>query len=234
MTDTRARHSPDLAAPGRSVLLCGATGVVGSECLRLLSVDPAFGRVVTIGRRPVPPAQQASAHMSRIEQHVVDFDNLAAHAGVFAVDAIICALGTTMRRAGSKERFREVDLGYPLAVARTGVEQGASHFVLVSSIGAAAGSRAFYTRVKGELEDAVSSLPYRSITIVRPSLLLGERREFRLGEAIGKRFAALMPRRFRPVEASAVAAVLIQAAKDDVPGHRVIESQQIPAARSTQ
>jgi uncharacterized protein YbjT (DUF2867 family) len=217
------------SAPDPSVLLCGATGLVGSECLRLLAVDPAFGRVVTIGRRPLTAAQQALTDMSRIEQHVVDFDNLAAHAGAFAVDAIICALGTTLRQAGSKGRFRQVDLGYPLAVARLGVEQGASHFLLVSSIGADAGSRAFYTRVKGELEDAVSGLPYRSITIVRPSLLLGERREFRLGEEIGKRFAFLMPRRYRPVPASAVAAVLVQAAKDDAPGRRVIESQEIPA-----
>jgi uncharacterized protein YbjT (DUF2867 family) len=229
MTGARARQLSDVAAQGRSVLLCGATGLVGSECLRLLAADSGFGRIVTIGRRPLPAAQQNPATASHIEHRVVDFDHLAAHAGLFAVDVIICALGTTIRQAGSKERFRQVDLGYPLATARLGVEQGASHFLLVSSIGARAGSRAFYTRVKGELEEAVSRLPYRCITIVRPSLLLGERREFRLGEEIGKRLAGLLPRRYRPVEASAVAAVLVRAAKEDMPGHRVIESRDILA-----
>jgi uncharacterized protein YbjT (DUF2867 family) len=220
--------------PDPSVLLCGATGLVGSECLRLLIRDPAFSRVVTIGRRPLPAALVDSVAAARLEHHVVDFDDLDADAGVFAVDRIICALGTTIRRAGSKARFRQVDLDYALAVARLGVERGATHFLLVSSLGADAESRVFYTRVKGELEDAVSSLPYRSITIVRPSLLLGERREFRLGEEIDKRLAFLMPRRYRPVAASAVAAVLVQAAKDDAPGRRVIESQQIQALTATQ
>jgi uncharacterized protein YbjT (DUF2867 family) len=219
--------------PAPSVLLCGATGLVGGECLRLLAADAFFGRVVTIARRPLPASQVAAAGR-RSEHHVVDFDNLDAQADLFAVDRIICALGTTIRQAGSKARFRQVDFDYALAIARLGVARGATHFLLVSSIGADAGSLVFYSRVKGELEDAVSKLPYRGITIVRPSLLLGERRDTRLGEEIAKRFGFLMPRRYRPVEASAVAAALVQAAKDDVPGHRVIESRQIPPVSTEQ
>jgi uncharacterized protein YbjT (DUF2867 family) len=108
-----------------------------------------------------------------------------------------------------------------------GLPQGARHFLLVSALGANARSRIFYNRVKGDVEDAIRALPYRSITIVRPSLLLGERGEFRLGESIGKLFATITPRRYRPVHARQVAAVLLRAAVEDRAGVRVIESREI-------
>jgi uncharacterized protein YbjT (DUF2867 family) len=97
----------------------------------------------------------------------------------------------------------------------------------VSAVGADAHSRIFYNRVKGELEDALRSLGFRSLTILRPSLLLGPRREFRLGEQVAKRFAWLVPGRYRPVDARDVAAALVRAAKEDVPGMRIIESDEI-------
>ena len=210
-----------------SVLLVGATGLVGRECLRLLLADPAFERVVVLTRRPLDWV--AIPNASKLEEHVIEFDNLRAHAELLQVDQITCALGTTIKQAGSQERFREVDFGLPLEIARMGSEQGAQHFLLVSALGADAGSRVFYNRVKGELEDAVSALPYRSVTIVRPSLLLGERTEFRLGEEVGKRLAFLVPARYKPVAAASVAAALVRAAKEDLPGRRIIESAQIPA-----
>lgn len=222
---------PTRGEPGtRSVLLCGATGLVGTECLELLAADQFFRRVAVLTRRPLPPEISAHLDTSKIEEHVIDFDELAAHDDLLDVDQIICALGTTIKKAGSKERFREVDFGYPLAIARMGVRQGARHFLLVSAVGADAASRIFYNRVKGELEEAVRALPYRSITIVRPSLLLGERTEFRLGEEIAKRLSFLAPSSYKPVAASAVAAVLVQAAKEDRPGRRVIESDRIRSA----
>jgi uncharacterized protein YbjT (DUF2867 family) len=143
------------------------------------------------------------------------------------VNAIICALGTTIRQAGSRERFRRVDLEYPLAVARLGLQRGARHFLLVSSLGASARSRVFYTRVKGELEDALLAMPYPAITIARPSLLLGQRAEFRLGEEVARRLAPLVPGPYKPVPAAAVAAALVRAAREDRPGHRIIESAEI-------
>ena len=164
-----------------------------------------------------------------VEAHVFDFEELHARASLFDVDQIICALGTTIRQAGTQQAFRVVDYEYPLTAARLGVERGARHFLLVSSIGASARSPVFYSRVKGELEDAVLALPYRSITIARPSLLLGPRAEHRLGEQIGRRLAFLAPPKYRPVDAHAVAAVLVRAAKDDAPGRRIIESREIRA-----
>jgi uncharacterized protein YbjT (DUF2867 family) len=207
----------------KSLLLLGATGLVGSHCLRLLATDPAFGRVVVLTRRPLA-VEQISGN---VEPHVVDFGNLVAYAELFRVDQILCALGTTIRQAGSQVRFRVVDYEYPLAAARLGLAQGATHYLLVSSVGAAARSRAFYTRVKGELEAAILALSYRSVTIVRPSLLLGPRAEYRLGEQIAKHLAFLLPRKYKPVHAHAVADTLVRAAKEDVPGHRIIESGEI-------
>jgi uncharacterized protein YbjT (DUF2867 family) len=213
-----------------SVMLCGATGLVGRECLELLSTDPAFGRIVVLTRRPLSAGAPGEMRAAKLEEHVVDFDRLDAYAELFRVDQTICALGTTIKQAGSKEAFRQVDLGLPLAIARMGVEQGVSHFLLVSAIGANVRSRFFYNRVKGELEEAVSTLPYRSITILRPSLLLGKRTEVRLGEEVAKRLSFLAPARYRPVAASAVAAALVQLARENRPGRRIIESARIRAA----
>jgi uncharacterized protein YbjT (DUF2867 family) len=227
--------SPGPAAPTvrpsqpvrRSILLCGATGLVGGECLRLLAADTAFDPVVVIGRRPLPEATLASLATSRVQQHVVDFDRIDDYAELLEVDQVICALGTTIRKAGSKDRFAQVDFAYPLAIARIAQTRGARHFLLVSSLGAEAKSRVFYSRVKGEVEDAVSALRYRSTTIVRPSLLVGDRQEFRLGEQVGRWLGLLVPGNYRPVRAADVAKVLVQAARDDEPGRRIIESREI-------
>lgn len=210
-----------MPAATRSVMLVGATGLVGGECLDLLQQDPSVQRIVVLARRPVLDAP------AKAEVHVVDFDHLDDHARLFAVDQVMCALGTTIKAAGSREAFRRVDFDYACKVASLGVAGGASHYLLVSAVGANASSRVFYNRVKGELEDAVRRLPYRSITIVRPSLLLGERREVRLGEAVAKRFGFLFPPRYRPVRARRVALALVEAARTDAPGMHIIESVEL-------
>lgn len=212
----------------RSVLLCGATGLVGGECLRLLLADPAIQRVVVLTRRPLSGNMHNGANQPRLEQHVIDFDRLADHPHLFQVDTIICALGTTRRQAGSKERFRRVDFEYPLEIARLGRQQGADHFLLVSSIGASARSAFFYTRVKGEIEDAVSSLGYSAVSIVRPSILLGKRRDSRPGERLAAIFAYVTPAKYKRVAAATVAAALLQLARENTPGRRVVESPEIP------
>jgi uncharacterized protein YbjT (DUF2867 family) len=209
-----------------SIALLGATGLVGRHCLDLLSRDAAFERIVVIARR-----SPGEAMAPRVEAHVVDMDKLAEHPELFRVDQVICALGTTIRTVGgSQERFREVDFGIPLTAARTALREGARHFLLVSAIGAEASSRIFYSKVKGELEDALRTIGFRSVTIVRPSLLLGAREEFRLGEVLAKSVAWAIPGKYRPVEARDVAATLVRAAREDAPGFHIIESDDIELA----
>ena len=125
-----------------------------------------------------------------------------------------------------------MDYGYALKVAQLGLEQGARHFLLVSSLGADRRSGVFYSRVKGELETAVSALAYQSVSIVRPSVLLGERAEFRLGEEIAKRLvflAFLVPAKYKPIHSRDVAAALVRLAKEDQPGRRIVESAELRA-----
>lgn len=210
-----------------SVALLGATGLVGRNCLELLAADRAFERIVVVTRR-----RFGEATAPRVEGHLIDFDQLEAYADIFAVDQLICALGTTIKTAGSKDRFRAVDYDIPITAARMALRKGARHFLLVSSIGADAGSRFFYLRVKGELEDSLRTLGFRSVTIVRPSLLLGDRGEFRFGEEVAKRFGSLVPGKWRPVQARDVAQALVRSAKEDVPGLHILESTEIvPFAR---
>jgi len=193
----------------------------------MLLADTRFDTVATLTRRALPPELVPAEYARRLEQRVVDFDHLADNAPAVKADEIICALGTTIEEAGSRQRFREVDFGYPLTIARLGVEQGAKHFLLVSALGASARSLIFYNRVKGELEDAVLALPYRSVSIVRPSLLVGNRARPRRGEQVAQRLAFLVPARYKPIPARAVAAALVRMAREDQPGHRVIESRDM-------
>lgn len=196
---------------------------MGRECLALLLDDPGVERVHALVRRPLhdPPASP------KLTQFLVDFDRLQGHAECLEVDQLFCALGTTMREAGSEEAFRQVDYEYPLRLARYGLSRGARHYLLVSAVGADPGSRVFYNRVKGDTERAIGVLGYPSLTIVRPSLLLGERDEFRLGEQVASRLGWLTPRRFRPVQARQVAAALVRAAREDAPGTRIIENAEL-------
>jgi uncharacterized protein YbjT (DUF2867 family) len=197
----------------RSVALFGATGLVGKECLRLLEHEPTVERVAVFVRRalPTPPA-------SKVTVHVIDFEQPDTWREQLAVDQVFCALGTTIKQAGSQLAFRRVDYHYPLEIARLAVGQGAKHFLLVSALGANAHSRIFYSRVKGELEDKVMALPFRSVTIVRPSLLVGERKEVRRGEKIGEFLSFLAPTKYKPVRGGDVAAALVSAARDDAAG----------------
>jgi uncharacterized protein YbjT (DUF2867 family) len=208
-----------------TALILGATGLVGMECVRQFAESPRLSRVVALTRRPL-----RDVTLTRIENYVVDFEHLDEAREHFRVSHIVCALGTTIKKAGSQSSFRRVDHDYPVAAARLGLEQGARHFLLVSALGANARSRIFYNRVKGDVEQAIRTLPYRSVTIVRPSILLGEREETRVGETIGKVLSAFAPRRIRGVPARDVAAALLRAALDDVPGVRIIESKDLHRA----
>lgn len=216
--------SAALADPkSRSVLVIGSTGLVGSECVRLLSADPTCTRIVALTRNPATifPAS------TKLEIKVIDFDNLDRHKDLFAVDQIICALGTTVRKTPSRDLYRRIDYGYPLEAAEHGLAHGATHYLVVSAAGANAKSSIFYNRLKGELEDALALLDYRSLTIARPSVLIGERLEPRRSEKIAWKLGFLTPKKYKPVSASNVARALVNAAREDLPGMRIIQNAEM-------
>lgn len=206
------------------VAVAGATGLVGRACVSALLGHAGRPRVMALAR---DPATAAFKPHPRLQVLATDFDRLDERPGPLAVDAVICALGTTIGKAGSQAAFRRVDVDYVLAIASHALAGGARHFVLVSALGADPQSRVFYNRSKGEVEQAVGALGYAAVTVLRPSLLLGERGEFRLGEEVAKRFAWLIPGRYAPVQAAAVAAVAVGAAVAPAQGLRVIESSAI-------
>lgn len=208
-------------------LVAGATGLVGQALVRRLAADSAWSEVRALVRRALP----ADLSGPTVVPITVDYARLDPPPPWAAADHVFCALGTTMRQAGSAEAFRRVDLEFPVALGRAALARGARHFLLVSAIGAAAESRIFYNKVKGEVEDAILGLGFRSVTIARPSLLLGPREETRLGEQVAKMLGFLAPPRWKPVEAASVARALVEAARRDLPGIRVLENRELRAAQ---
>lgn len=193
----------------RTVLLAGATGLVGGLILQALLTDEAVSTVHALSRRPL------SLRHPKLQVHIVDFASLPA---LPPADEVYLSLGTTIRVAGSQAAFRAVDLEANLAVARAALAAGVRRVGLVSAAGANARSSVFYNRVKGELEDGLKAMDLSALVIAQPSLLLdyrdGLQQPPRLGERIAIPFARLLapllPGVFRPVRARAVAQALVK------------------------
>jgi uncharacterized protein YbjT (DUF2867 family) len=214
--------------PARTALLLGATGLVGGQCLRLLLDEDAYERVVVLGRRPLP------VEHDKLEQHEIDFERLRDFTPLLQARDVFCCLGTTINKAGSEAAFRKVDFTYPTELARLCVEGGSEQFLIVSALGANAKSSIFYNRVKGEVEDTIARLPFKGIQIFRPSLLLGEREEFRRGERLAQQASKLLSplfvgalAKYRPVAAREVAAAMLEVAIDCPAGVNLFESDRI-------
>lgn len=215
----------------RTALVVGGSGLTGGYCLDLLLNDTAYGKVVALNRRALPITH------SKLEQHTVDFDHLQASADLIHADDVFCCLGTTIKKAGSKQAFRKVDLEYPAALAGIASANGCAQFLVISAPESSAKSPFFYGRVKAEMEQAVSAYAFSGGTyIFRPSLLVGERDEARFGEEIGIKAFTAMPflfsgplKKLRPIEAKAVATAMIIAAKSAPGGHQVFPSATIQA-----
>jgi uncharacterized protein YbjT (DUF2867 family) len=168
---------------------------------------------------------------ARLENPLVDFDALPADAPWWQVHGGICTLGTTMRQAGSHAAFRKVDVDYPLTVARLLHEHGAQSFAFNSSIGANPKARAFYMRVKGEVEQRLIAGGFPSLTLVRPSGILGPRKPHRAWEArtirVFHSLRPLLPRHYHPVSPDKIAKALLEAAITAPPGVHIVESEQL-------
>lgn len=212
-----------MTQPPLRLLLLGATGAVGQQVLSLALADARVGRVTAPTRRPLPA-------QARLVNPVVDFRNIDAHAPWWQADAVVCALGTTIKVAGSQQAFAAIDRDLVIATAQWAKQAGATRLSLNSSLGASRKGN-FYLRTKAEAEDGVRALGYPSLTIVRPSLIDAERDVARPGEVAGlwvaRALGPLVPRRYRPVTAQRIAQALLEGVLQGLPGVHLLESEQL-------
>jgi uncharacterized protein YbjT (DUF2867 family) len=162
----------------KTALLFGATGLVGNYCLKELLESPLYSTIKVFNRRKM------EINHPKIKEYLVDFNDIETYADWIVGDDVFCCLGTTRKKAGSKEAFSKVDYTYVLELAKIAAKNRANQFLLVSSMGADKDSMIFYSQVKGKIEDAIQNLEYWSVHIFRPSLLLGNRNETRMGEGL--------------------------------------------------
>jgi uncharacterized protein YbjT (DUF2867 family) len=209
------------------LLIAGATGLVGGLVLQQALADPRVSRVIALTRRPI------AAH-EKLDNVVLDFAEMPADAAWWSVDGVVSALGTTRAITSAPAAYRTIDVDYPLAVARHARAHGATRFALVSSLGADPRSRFAYTRSKGELESELAKLGFASLTIVRPSMLVGHRENERPNEgtitALFRWLGPVLPRKWRISPASVVAACLLEGAIAGPPGVHVKHNEDMEPA----
>lgn len=200
----------------KTAVLAGTTGLIGSQVLTLLLNDTYYSKVIALSRKPLTITHP------KLDNLIVNFDSLTSVSDRLRGDDVFCCLGTTMKVAGSKEAFREVDFEYPLSVATITKSQGATQFLLITALGADANSAVFYNRVKGEVETAIAKVGFSSFHIFQPSMLLGPRTESRAGESIGKMVMKaldfVIPKKYKAIESEKVARAMLVLAKKNTSG----------------
>ncbi|MBD9482697.1 oxidoreductase [Pseudomonas sp. PDM14] len=201
------------------ILLAGATGLTGEHLLDRLLSEPTISRVLAPSRRPL-------AEHAHLDNPIGELATLLPTLqGSF--ETAFCCLGTTIKQAGSQEAFRAIDHDLVLAFAQRARELGARHLLVISAMGASADSGVFYNRVKGETEQALIAQNWPQLTLARPSLLLGPRREFRLGERLAAPLMRWLPGKYRGIHAAVLARALWRLALEDGNGVRVVESDEL-------
>jgi uncharacterized protein YbjT (DUF2867 family) len=212
----------------KTALIAGASGLTGGYCLDYLLKSEHYSKVVSIGRRKLDKEN------FKLEQIITDFSDLATITSEIKADDVFCCLGTTMKKAGSKDAFIKVDFEYPLSLAVASKENGASGFHLVSALGANKKSFFFYNQVKGQLEEEVIKLEFKNTNILKPSILDGPRKESRPAEQIGLRLMNIVHPlfagplyKYKPIHAKEVAFVMVYMATKGIAGLSIIESEQI-------
>lgn len=212
--------------PNKKALILGASGLIGRELTDLLLQSSHYDEVVTFVRKPL-----AIRH-PKLTQIIYQYDH--PDTSLIQADDIYCALGSTIKKAGSKSAFRKIDYEYPIEIAKAGLQNGAKQFLIVTALGAAPDSRIFYSRVKGEVEMTLEQTGYSSLHIFRPSLLTGKRTEKRTGEDFAKILATIIDplligplRKYRSIQGRQVAQAMLQIAKKNIAGTHRYDSDKI-------
>ncbi|MFN5227055.1 MAG: oxidoreductase [Bacteroidota bacterium] len=203
-------------------MIAGSSGLTGGFLLKMLLEAPEYREVIAYVRKPT------RIQHPKLREVVMDWEKLDAPV---PADDVFCCLGTTIKKAGSQEAFRRVDYEYPLHLAELQLEGGSQQFLLVSAIGADASSSIFYSRVKGELEDALKKLGYKSLHIFQPSFIAGPRKEKRVGERIGLAiFSFISPlfigplKKYAPIPAEHIARAMYRSAQKNIVGCTIYDS----------
>lgn len=212
----------------KTALVIGATGLIGRQCVVTLLQNEQYDKVTTLVRH------LSGATHPNLDEQMIDFDKLEQYSHLMNVDDVFCCMGTTIKKARSKEKFKKVDYEYPLRVAEIALQQGAKKYLIVTAMGAEKKSPFFYNQVKGEIEEALKDLGYSALHIFQPSLLTGDRKEFRLGEKMAvysfKALNLLLHgplKKYRSIEGKTVAEAMVKAANNDKRGTFVYESDVI-------
>lgn len=210
----------------KTAIVFGATGVVGREVLEYLSKSEHFSLILTFTRTPI---QHPS---TKVKNHVINFDQLDEIQPLLKGNCLFSCLGSTKKQAGSIANQRIIDIDYPRRIAQLAAQNKIEHFLLVSSFGADRISKSPYLKMKGELEDAVTKLPFKKISIFRPSLLIGKRNDFRLGEQLAKYILpiiCLLPglKKFRPIKGKQVAQKMVSLTESAEVGLQVFNLDEI-------
>jgi uncharacterized protein YbjT (DUF2867 family) len=223
-----AKAGVELQQHSKSAVIFGATGLIGYNCLHRLLDHKAYNKVISIGRKPITISHPKLIH------YEVDMKDSQQYRHLMRGDDLFICLGTTMKKAGSKEAFYEVDHNLMFDIAKTGSLQNMNQLIIVSSVGADKNSFIFYLKVKGELEDDVRRLPFWSVQILRPSLLLGNRDERRIAERVAGRlskglqyFSGSILGDIAPVDADDVAKAMIQSAQGLAKGTHIYHVSEI-------
>jgi uncharacterized protein YbjT (DUF2867 family) len=214
----------------KTAVVLGATGLIGQHLVQELLHNEFFSKVRILVRRPL------SLDHPKADIQVVNFnDEKDIAAKIDIGDVIFCCIGTTRKKVkGNKTEYRKVDYDIPIITARLGVQHGFNQFLLVSAIGANPIAANFYLQLKGCIEEDITALPFESIHIFRPSILLGKREEFRPGENIGKAFMQGISfllqgawRKYRPIAAADVAKAMVAAANKEEAGVHMYEYDEM-------
>lgn len=212
-----------------TALIAGASGLVGSHILATLLYEKIYDHIIVLSRRELD-----LAHNPALNLEIIDFDDLNISLKNIQADHVYLSLGTTQKKAGSKEAFHLVDYRYQVEILRIMQQQGASRFAVVSSVGADPKSLSYYLKTKGEMEASMLKVNPSLLHIVRPSLLLGDRQEFRLTEELSKKISRFIApllmgslQKYRPVHARDVGRFLVEKMQQEQKGIFIWESHEI-------